>query len=141
MIVDRLAAAIAFAAEAHSGQVYRGFQGPDGPYILHPLRVMVAVVPEHRIIAVLHDCLEDAGRLPEWLTDDERRALELLTRDKKEEEYETYIRRIVAAPGWAGDAARAVKWADVMDNMTHSPPQELRSRYRLAIDLLSLRPR
>lgn len=48
--------AIAFAAKQHAGQVDKA----NAPYILHPLRVMLNVPNiEHKIIAVLHDVLED----------------------------------------------------------------------------------
>lgn len=54
---DLLSKAIAIAAKAHEGQVDRG----GAPYILHPLRVMLAVGPDEdrQIAAVLHDVLED----------------------------------------------------------------------------------
>jgi len=49
--------AIALALEAHRGQTR-----PDGtPYVLHPLRVMLALEDEgDRIAAVLHDVVEDS---------------------------------------------------------------------------------
>lgn len=48
--------AIAFAAKQHAGQVDKA----NVPYILHPLRVMLNVPTiDHKIIAVLHDILED----------------------------------------------------------------------------------
>lgn len=54
--MSSLEKAIALAASAHAGQVDRG----GAPYILHPLRVMLAVEGEHaKMAAVLHDVLED----------------------------------------------------------------------------------
>lgn len=48
--------AISLAAERHAGQVDKA----NAPYILHPLRVMLNVPDiEHKIVAVLHDILED----------------------------------------------------------------------------------
>lgn len=48
--------AIALAATAHVGQVDKA----GAPYILHPLRVMMAVDGEHaQMTAVLHDIIED----------------------------------------------------------------------------------
>lgn len=48
--------AIALAAAAHVGQVDKA----GAPYILHPLRVMLAVEGEHaKMAAVLHDVVED----------------------------------------------------------------------------------
>src|SRR5688572_28315113 len=57
--------AIALAAQAHAGQQDKNGQ----PYILHPLRVMLAMAPddtEGQIVAVLHDVLEDTA-----ITDDD----------------------------------------------------------------------
>ena len=49
--------AIQIAAEAHSGQFDKGGE----PYILHPLRVMLRMQSnEERIVAVLHDVVEDS---------------------------------------------------------------------------------
>ncbi len=48
--------AISLAAQQHEGQVDKA----NAPYILHPLRVMLNVPTiEHKIVAVLHDILED----------------------------------------------------------------------------------
>src|SRR5277367_2313821 len=51
--------AIALAVEAHRGQTEKAGQ----PYILHVLRVMFRCETEvERIVAVLHDVVEDTGR-------------------------------------------------------------------------------
>ena len=50
--------AIAFAAQRHRGQKDKAGK----PYILHPLRVMLAMhTDEERRVAVLHDVMEDRG--------------------------------------------------------------------------------
>ena len=50
--------AIAIVAEAHEGKVDKA----GAPYILHPLRVMLKMATtEERIVAVLHDVVEDCG--------------------------------------------------------------------------------
>ena len=55
--MSTLEKAIAIAAYAHEGQVDKG----GAAYILHPLRVMMAVEGEYlQIAAVLHDVLEDS---------------------------------------------------------------------------------
>ena len=55
---DRLTDAIMLACAAHRGQVDKA----GAPYILHSLRVMLAVTGEdQRIAAVLHDVVEDCG--------------------------------------------------------------------------------
>lgn len=49
--------AIRIAASAHEGQRDKG----GHPYILHPLRVMLAMSTEaERIVAILHDVVEDS---------------------------------------------------------------------------------
>ena len=50
--------AVAIAAQAHQGQ--RGKAGTA--YLLHPFRLMLQVeTDEERIVAVLHDVVEDSG--------------------------------------------------------------------------------
>lgn len=106
--------ALAIAVEAHRGQLDKAGQ----PYILHPLRVMARVTtPEERLVAVLHDVVEDS---PTTL-DDLRaagfeepvvRAVDRLTR-RDDESYEAFIERLKDDP-----LARRVKLADLEDNMT-----------------------
>ncbi len=87
----------------------------------HVERVADAVPEELRAIAYLHDVLERSettgGDLRYYgLTESERAALELLTRDD-EESYEQYVERIAAAPGCGGELARRVKLADLNDHL------------------------
>jgi (p)ppGpp synthase/HD superfamily hydrolase len=57
-MTQTLERAIAIAATAHAGQVDKG----GAPYILHPLKVMLRMSTlEQRIVAVLHDVVEDCG--------------------------------------------------------------------------------
>lgn len=110
---SNLSLAIKIATEAHDGQVDRG----GAPYILHPLRVMLAVHGEReRIAAVLHDVAEDC---PDWPLSRLREqnfsgavcdALDALTR-RSAEDYSDYIARCAADP-----IARVVKFADLKDN-------------------------
>lgn len=110
---SNLSLAIAIATEAHDGQVDRG----GAPYILHPLRVMLAVQgTRERIAAVLHDVAEDC---PAWPLDRLKAqpfsggvcdALDALTR-RPGEEYSVFIERCAADP-----IARVVKMADLKDN-------------------------
>ncbi len=105
--------AIALAVRVHAGQRDRY----GAPYILHPLRVMARCTDETaRIVAVLHDVLEDtpltleelrAAGYPEAVLE----ALERLTR-RAGEPYEAFIERIAPHP-----LARRVKLADLEDNM------------------------
>jgi hypothetical protein len=104
--------ALQIAARAHEGQVDKHGQ----PYVLHPLRVMSAVEDgEARIVAILHDVIEDTS----VTADDLRRegfgepileALDRLTR-RKDEPYAEYVIRCKGH-----EIARRVKLADLDDN-------------------------
>jgi (p)ppGpp synthase/HD superfamily hydrolase len=104
--------ALQIAARAHEGQVDKHGQ----PYILHPLRVMAAVEGEEaRIVAILHDVIEDTP-----VTDEDLRregfgeaileALDRLTH-RKDEPYADYVIRCKGH-----EIARRVKLADLEDN-------------------------
>ena len=105
--------AIQIAAQAHAGQIDKAGQ----PYILHPLRVMLRMVTEEeRIVAVLHDVVEDsevsmADLSAEGFSIDILSAIEALTKLEGET-------RVSAAHRAAGNAlARRVKLADNTENM------------------------
>jgi guanosine-3',5'-bis(diphosphate) 3'-pyrophosphohydrolase len=111
--VMNLTTAIIMAAEAHEGQTDKHGE----PYILHPLRVMLAMKHEdERIVAVLHDVVEDtevtldelttAGFSPEVVA-----AVNAISRDRFESSQQ-YYDRIKLNP-----LARRVKLADLTDNM------------------------
>ncbi|MDX1931726.1 MAG: hypothetical protein SFU56_03895 [Capsulimonadales bacterium] len=122
-----LAAAIRIAVECHENQ--RDKNG--APYVLHPLRMLqraqAAGWPiEVRIVAVLHDVLEDcADRTPEQLRKEGfppvvLDALDLVTKRPEEAGevgYRRFVGRICAAEGAAGRIARRVKILDLEDNM------------------------
>jgi (p)ppGpp synthase/HD superfamily hydrolase len=105
--------ALELAARAHAGQTDK--QGL--PYILHPLRVLMGVESdEARIIAVLHDTLEDTG-----LTEADLRregfseavvAGVLAVTHRRDESYADYVVRCSRL-----EAARQVKLADLADNV------------------------
>ena len=105
--------AIEIAAKAHAGQVDKA----GAPYVLHPLRVMQAVTtPEQRIVAVLHDVVEDtditfADLEAEGFTPDIVAAVRALTKEPGESRTDA-AHRAVRHP-----IARLVKLADVNDNM------------------------
>ena len=87
--------AISLAAEAHRDQKDKA----NASYILHPLRVMLRMETEtDRIIAVLHDVVEDSGVTVQDLqkagySAEIVEAIRYLTRSK-EEEYEQFIERV-----------------------------------------------
>ncbi|MCU4638881.1 guanosine-3',5'-bis(diphosphate) 3'-pyrophosphohydrolase [Acinetobacter courvalinii] len=105
--------AISLAAERHAGQVDKA----DAPYILHPLRVMLNMPDiEHKIVAVLHDILEDTATttdelyvlgFPTHLIE----AIVALTKQQGESRIQA-AQRTVQNP-----IARIVKLADLTDNM------------------------
>ncbi|HET6251968.1 MAG TPA: hypothetical protein VFE47_30060 [Tepidisphaeraceae bacterium] len=105
--------AIAVAAEAHRGVLDKSGQ----PYILHPLRVMFRCETEmERIVAVLHDVVEDTGRTFDDLrkvgfSEEVIAALDCVTK-RQGESYEQFIERSAANP-----VATKVKLADLEDNM------------------------
>jgi hypothetical protein len=114
--MSTLERAIAIAAEAHAGQVDKG----GAPYILHPLRVMLGVfTEEERIVAALHDVVEDCPSWPlsrlraemGWSAEEPMlMALNALTR-RKGESYEDFIDRVRQ-----NELARRVKLSDLADN-------------------------
>lgn len=105
--------AIALAATAHAGQVDKA----GAPYILHPLRVMLAVSgAETQIVAVLHDVIEDTTITFDFLRKEGFSevvlvALEALTKRPGESRLAAAERAVV------NPLARLVKIADVSDNM------------------------
>lgn len=132
--------AIEIAASAHAGQTDKAGQ----PYILHPLRVMLAVSggEAERIVAVLHDVLEDC---PEWgavslaeagFSETVVEAVESVTR-RAGEEYMDYVLRAEANP-----IGRMVKIADLQDNLgparilASAPGSVNVGRYQLALKML-----
>lgn len=105
--------AIALAARLHEGQRDKAGE----PYILHPLQVMLSVEGEEaRIVAILHDVLEDSQHSAQELLEQGFSArivdaIEALTR-RESETYEEFIRRAGANP-----LARKVKIADLNHNL------------------------
>ena len=104
--------AIEISVTAHKGQVRK-----DGsPYVLHPLRLMMSVnSADEKIVAVLHDVVEDTDITMQQLEDEGfskqvLAALRLVTHDDGTS-YEDYITNIKGNP-----IARAVKLADLRDN-------------------------
>lgn len=105
--------AVALAALAHRGQKDKA----GAPYLLHPLRLMLAAGSEAAMMAaVLHDVVEDTDwtleRLrEEGIPEEVLTAVEYLTR-RGGESYEEFIGRVRG-----NRIAREVKLADLEDNM------------------------
>jgi (p)ppGpp synthase/HD superfamily hydrolase len=135
--------ALQIAARAHEGQVDKHGQ----PYILHLLRVMSAVEGEEaRIVAILHDVIEDTSVTAEDLRregfgEPVLAALDCLTH-RQGEPYAEYVIRCKGQ-----DIARWVKLADLEDNYRLSrtilrpdriePDMERVRKYLLAFKFLT----
>lgn len=111
-MTQTLERAIAIAAAAHEGQVDKG----GAPYILHPLKVMLRVnTLEERIVAVLHDVVEDCGisfddLRKEGFSETVLMAIASVTKVPGES-YEAFVERAAQNP-----IGRVVKLADLEEN-------------------------
>ena len=128
--MSTLERAIAIAAEAHAGQLDKG----GNPYILHPLRVMLRLGdPDARIVAVLHDVVEDSA----WTLEQLRAegfsaavidAVESVTK-RDGEEYEDFVGR-----AGRNTIGRMVKRADLEDNLDLTRVEDPGERDHLRIE-------
>lgn len=113
---ELLSRAVAIAAAAHEGQRDKA----GAAYILHPIRMMmVASTDDERIVAMLHDVVEDsewtlAGLRAEGFPEHILAGIEAITR-RENETYDEYIRRVAQNP-----IALRVKILDIEDNMSVS---------------------
>jgi (p)ppGpp synthase/HD superfamily hydrolase len=150
--MSALQRAIEIALAAHKGQVDKAGE----PYVLHPLRVMLSLsVEEDRIVAVLHDVVEDCEgwsferlesegfsaavieglRAVTKLPEEERALAKASTPEERYAAYETFVLRAARNP-----IGKRVKLADLIDNadLTRIPspsPRDIEraARYRRAI--------
>ena len=134
--------AIEIAMDAHRGQLDKG----GSPYILHPLRVMLAMkTNEERAVAVLHDVVEDGASkgwdfarieregFPAVVVEGLRAVTKL---PGEEDDYPAFITRAMQ-----NATGRRVKLADLRDNsdvnrLGEITPLDLArlEKYRLAIE-------
>ncbi|MBS4893770.1 MAG: hypothetical protein KHZ90_08345 [Veillonella parvula] len=135
---ELLEKSIIFATEKHMGQVDKSSQ----PYILHPLRVMENCLNiETKIVAVLHDILEDTDTtkedllefLPEYLVN----SIVEITKVENEA-YEDYLKRV-----GSNYYATQVKLMDLKDNMNLDRLEKIEMKdmkrylkYRKAVEYL-----
>ncbi|RMM42184.1 HD domain-containing protein [Pseudomonas corrugata] len=138
--MSTLEKAIAISARAHEGQTDKG----GSPYILHPLKVMLRLSHhDERIVAVLHDVVEDtrvtlADLRSEGFSEAILAAIDSLTK-REGETYQAFIERAGRDP-----LARRVKLADLAENSDlsriDSPSQndlERVEKYRKAAEYLT----
>lgn len=108
-----IAEALSIAQKAHEGQKDKAGQ----PYLRHLMRVMERVrSEEEKIVAVLHDLLEDTAYTAEELQAEGCsshliEAIRALTKQKGES-YSDFVMRAAQNP-----LARSVKLADLEDNL------------------------
>jgi GTP diphosphokinase / guanosine-3',5'-bis(diphosphate) 3'-diphosphatase len=113
---DLLNKAIEIARIAHDGQVDKAGE----PYIDHPIRVMNAVeTVEEKIVAVLHDAVEDSDLTLEDLrvagfNEEIVEAIDAISK-REGEKRQDYLQRVMSNP-----IALKVKIADMTDNMNIS---------------------
>jgi hypothetical protein len=134
--------AIEVAVVSHAGQVDKNGE----PYILHPLRVMLAVGERggsvaQQAAAVLHDVIEDCDVPDDFL--DQRFSAQICNMvdaltHQEGENYPTFLRRVALTPG-----ALLVREADIHDNYGRLHlvtdeviRQRLREKYESALVLL-----
>lgn len=113
MMNELLEKALTIATKAHEGQKDRG--GND--YIGHPNRVSERCqTDDERIVALLHDTIEDTKITAEYLLDQgfpERIVDAIVALSRREDEaYESYVDRAAVNP-----IAKEVKKADLCDYM------------------------
>lgn len=123
-VMPTLEDALLIAVKGHKGKRDKAGE----PYILHPLRVMIQMdSEEEKIVAILHDVIEDTSCSIEDLRrsgykEEILEALDAVTRREKES-YPRFIKRASKNP-----LARRVKKADLEDNMNLSRLKELTQR-------------
>jgi (p)ppGpp synthase/HD superfamily hydrolase len=134
--------AIEIAAQAHTGQKDKAGM----PYILHPIRVMLAQKDETaRIVAVLHDVIEDTSWTIERLSEEgfSQTILDAIVSVSRvdTESYDEFVLRAMSNP-----IGRAVKKADLEDNLDISripdpTPKDYKrlEKYRKALKLFENR--
>ena len=105
--------ALEIATKAHKGQVDKS----GAVYIFHPIRVAeLCTTEEEKIVALLHDTIEDTSVTPEYLSEQgfPRTVVDAVlgvTR-RDDETYEEFVRRASLNP-----ISKQVKIHDLEDNM------------------------
>lgn len=122
--------ALSIALRAHKGQQDKAGK----PYILHVLRVMMAVnKTDEKIVALLHDAIEDSNITFEDLEKESFprfviEAVKLLTKTNHQD-YIEYIRNIQK-----NEIAKSVKISDLNDNMNLKRIKQLSDKDKLRME-------
>jgi len=105
------------------------------PYIIHPIRVADKFTDEtDKIIAILHDTIEDTNIDPQLILDTFGQnifdIINILTHNRGEN-YFDYINRIKQ-----NIVATRIKIQDILDNLNDSPSKNQTERYNIALKVL-----
>lgn len=125
--MDGITKALLIATKAHDSQ--RDKAGES--YILHPIRLMLQFQDEAlRQVALLHDVVEDSDITlddlrKEGFSDEVIQGVESMTK-RDGEAYEDYVERLLP-----NDLARAVKRADLNDNLGRAKQNHLVSQDKM----------
>ena len=129
--------ALKLATKAHKGQYRRG---TGAPYIVHPIRVAQRFSGEHeQVVALLHDTLEDTGvryddihrEFGKKVADDVATLTHIPSNEL--ETYKQYIQRVANS---GSRCAVMVKIADITDNITDHPSDNMLSKAPWALEVL-----
>lgn len=139
--------ALAFAKKAHAGQKRKIGADAGKDYIIHPYRVFQRVLHNFNVLdrwsdtvgpaALLHDVIEDGfidgvkvteqTLLDEGFSKEVVDIVKTLSRNKETETYFDFIMRVRT-----NIQAKAIKIADIEDNLSDLEEGSLKDKYRLA---------
>jgi (p)ppGpp synthase/HD superfamily hydrolase len=132
----RLQLAIQLAASLHRTQRRRV---SNEPYIVHPLRVMLALSDRPvntRIAAVLHDTVEDCGLSLAGVEADFGPEVRRLVDAMTKRDGEIFTDRIDRCIEEGGEEAVRIKIADMEDNLADHPKPSMFLRYQDSLAVL-----
>lgn len=132
MKLEDINKAFEYARMKHAGQLRRG--GKD--YITHPIRVSEKVADEYKVVALLHDVIEDTDAtlddIERLFGEAVRCSVDCLTH-RVGENYEDYIKRVLT-----DKIAIGVKIHDILDNLGDSPSVNAINKGTEALKILLL---
>ncbi len=122
--------ALEFITKKHAGQK----RNNGHPYIIHPIRVSKEMRSDtEKIVALLHDVLEDTEATIEELGEFGPAVVEavIALTHQEGENYFSYIERLKR-----NEIARAVKIADISDNLKDNPSVHAMEKSATALEML-----
>lgn len=123
--------ALTFAAIKHKGHTRRN----GSPYLIHLIRVASEMrTNEEKVVALLHDTIEDTqttyAEIKQEFGNIIANAVEAITH-RKGESYKEYILRVKE-----NNLAKAVKIADISDNLSDQPSEHAIKKSAYALEEL-----